>query len=135
MGILYPSIAKSIDKRKNFAVLEIDVNILSEISKDKFTPTATSKYQSVSVDYNFVADEKMPYREIENKLNQFRANYIMEYSLKDIYKNDKDLLGKTSYTINYIITPKDKTMEAEDIEKFSKRLIQHMASIGVELRK
>lgn len=135
MGILYPSIAKSIDKRKNFAVLEIDVNILSEISKDKFTPTATSKYQSVSVDYNFVADEKMPYRDIENKLNQFRANYIMEYSLKDIYKNDKDLLGKTSYTINYIITPKDKTMEAEDIEKFSKRLIQHMANIGVELRK
>ena len=134
MGILHPSIAKAVDKRKTFACLELDVKMLAELEGQKFVPTQTSKFQSVSVDFNFVADENMPYGEIDKKLSQFRANYILEYSLKDIYKNEKTLAGKTSYTINYIITPKEKTMEAEDIEKFSKRLIQHMQSIGVELR-
>lgn len=134
MGILHPSIAKAVDKRKSFACMELDVKSLANLEVQKFAPIQTSKFQSVSVDFNFVADEKMPYGDIDKKLSQFRANYILEYSLKDIYKDDKTLKGKTSYTINYIITPKDKTMEAGDIEKFSKRLIQHMNSIGVELR-
>ena len=49
-------------------------------------------------------------------------------------KKDKVLKDKISYTINYIITPKDRTLEASDIEKFSSRLIEHMKKIGVELR-
>ena len=134
MGILHPSIARQVDKRKNFAGLELDVRLLAQIDGQKFSPIATSKFQSVSVDFNFVADENMTFGVIDKKLGEFRANYILEYSLKDVYKDDKTLKGKTSYTINYIITPKDKTMEAGDIEKFSKRLIQYMGTIGVELR-
>ncbi len=133
-GLLHPSISKMIDKRKNCAGLELDINLLLNTERQKFVPTQISKYQTVSMDFNFVADENMQYAQIEKRLSEFRANYILEYKLKDIYKDDNTLKGKTSYTINYLITPKDKTMEAGDIEKFSKRLVQHMQSIGVELR-
>jgi len=134
MGIMHPVVAKNIDKRKKFAILELDVNDLILLEKTKFKVQATSKYQSVSVDYNFVADNTMPYAVIEKELNNFRANYILEHSLKDIYINDDVLKDKISYTINFVITPKDKTMEASDIEKFSNRLIQTMQRIGVNLR-
>jgi len=134
MGILYPVIAKNIDKRKKFAVLELDINKLLEVEKVKFKLKKTSKYQSISVDYNFVADKNMPYAKIENALNEFRASYILEHSLKDIYINDEVLKDKISYTINFIITPKDRTLEAKDIENFSNRLIQHMSKIGLNLR-
>ena len=134
MGILYPVIAKNIDKRKKFAVLELDINKLLEVEKVKFKLKKTSKYQSISVDYNFVADKNMPYAKIENALNEFRASYILEHSLKDIYINDEVLKDKISYTINFIITPKDRTLEAKDIESFSNRLIQHMSKIGLSLR-
>ena len=134
MGILYPVIAKNIDKRKKFAVLELDINKLLEVEKVKFKLKKTSKYQSISVDYNFVVDKNMPYAKIENALNEFRASYILEHSLKDIYINDEVLKDKISYTINYIITPKDRTLEAKDVENFSNRLIQHMARIGLNLR-
>ena len=76
----------------------------------------------------------MKYGEIEKALNEFRASFILEHSLKDIYINDEVLLGKISYTINFVVTPKDRTLEASDIEKFSARLIDHMKRIGVELR-
>jgi phenylalanyl-tRNA synthetase beta subunit len=105
-----------------------------QVEKRKFKVQLTSKYQAVSVDYNFVADKAMPYGEIEKALNNFRASFILEHSLKDIYVNDEVLKDKISYTINYIITPKDRTLEASDIEKFSARLIDSMKKIGVELR-
>ena len=76
----------------------------------------------------------MPYADIERQLNNFMSSYIVEHSLKDIYKNDEALDGKISYTINLIVTPKNKTLESSDIEKFSKRLIDHMAKIGLSLR-
>lgn len=134
MGLLHPTISRNIDKRKTFAILELDVDKLLLLTKNKFKLIPTSKYQSVSVDFNFVADEKMPYATIEKELTNFRAAYILEHSLKDIYKNAETLPGKISYTINFIITPKDRTLESSDIEKFSSRLIQAMQHIGLELR-
>ena len=134
MGIMHPVVSKNIDKRKNFAVLELDVEEMLKAEKQVFKVQLTSKYQSVSVDYNFVAPNSMKYGEIEKALNEFRASFILEHSLKDIYTNDEVLAGKISYTINFVITPKDRTLEASDIEKFSTRLIDHMKRIGVELR-
>lgn len=134
MGILHPSIAKNIDKRKNFAVLELDVNKLLSLEKSVAKIMPTSKYQSISIDYNFLADKSMPYAKIEHALNEFKSAHIVEHSLKDIYENDEALGGKISYTINVIVTPKNKTLEASDIEKFSARLIQHMQEIGLTLR-
>ena len=133
-GIMHPVVAKNIDKRKKFVILELDINNLVNLNKTKFKVQPTSKYQSVSVDYNFVADKTIPYAVLEKELSNFRANYILEHSLKDIYINDEVLKDKISYTINFVITPKDKTMEASDIEKFSNRLIQTMQRIGVNLR-
>lgn len=134
MGVLYPTIATNIDKRKQFVSLELDINACLECEKTEFRLTPTSKYQSVSVDFNFVADEDMPYGRIEKALSEFRASHILEHSLKDIYRDDETLKGKVSYTINFIITPKDKTLESSDIEKFSSRLIKSMESIGLTLR-
>ena len=134
MGILHPYISQNIDKRKRFAILELDIENLLACNKNTFKLVPTSKFQSVSVDFNFVADKNMPYGTIEKALNEFRASYILEHSLKDVYKNDEVLKNKISYTINFIITPKDKTLEASDIEKFSARLIQSMERIGLSLR-
>ena len=134
MGIMHPVISKEIDKRKNFAVLELDVEMMLQVEKNKFKVKQTSKFQSVSLDFNFVADKNKKYGEIEKALNEFRASFILEHSLKDIYINDEVLKDKISYTINFIVTPKDRTLESSDIEKFSSRLIDHMKRIGVDLR-
>jgi len=134
MGIMHPAISENIDKRKKFAVLELDVNALLESEKTTFKLEQTSKFQSVSVDYNFVADKNMPYATLEKALSEFRAAYILEHSLKDIYINDEVLKDKISYTVNFVITPKDRTLEASDIEKFSARLIQTMQKLGINLR-
>ncbi len=134
MGILHPTIAKNIDKRKHFACLELDVNKFLETEKLAAKITHTSKFQAVSLDFNFVMDSTRPYADIDNIISNFKCNYIMEYCLKDVYKNEEVLKGKTSYTINITITPKDKTLTSEEIEKFSKRLIKTFEAQNINLR-
>lgn len=133
-GILHPSVSKKLDKRKVVAILELDVDALLNVPKLKQNIASSSKFQAVSLDFNFVLEKEKPYSTIENRLKQFRSNYIMEFELKDVYKNDVDLKDKISYTINVVITPKDKTLETSDIEKFSNRFISHMKYVGAELR-
>ncbi len=133
-GILHPSIAKKIDKRKAFACLELDVNLILNAPKIQTKIVHTSKFQPVSLDFNFVAEKSMPYAVLDEAIKNFKCAYIMEYALKDVYVNDEQLKDKISYTINITITPKDKTLTSEDIEKFSARFIRTIEQLGLTLR-
>lgn len=134
MGIVYPSISKNIDKRKSFAMLELDIEKLLACPKTDFNLTAISKFQSVAVDYNFVADKTMLYSVLDNALKNFKSSHHLEHSLQDVYVNQQTLPDKISYTVRVIITPKNKTLETSDIEKFSNRLITEMKTLNIELR-
>ncbi len=134
MGILHPTIAKKIDKRKHFAALELDINKLLSAPKQTQKIVPTSKFQAVSLDFNFVAESNTKYATLERAIKNFRCNYLLEYNLKDVYTNDADLKGKISYTINITITPKDKTLTSTDIEKFSAYFIKTIERAGFTLR-
>ena len=58
----------------------------------------------------------------------------MEHSLKDIYENDEVLKGNKSFTINFVITPTEKTLTTKDIEIFSSRIVEEFKRNGIELR-
>ena len=81
-----------------------------------------------------IKEKDKVYGYLENALSQFRCSYLLEIKLKDIYINQEVLPDKISYTMAIRVTPKDRTLEASDIEKFSKRLIDHMASFDIALR-
>ena len=136
MGVIHPSVAKNLDKRFNIVGLEIDLDEMlnqgGEIANTK--RNMISKYQASDLDFNFVMSKDKVYGDLEYALGQFRCSYLLEIKLKDIYINQEVLPDKISYTMAIKLTPKDRTLEASDIEKFSKRLIDHMASFGIVLR-
>lgn len=134
MGIIHPSVSRALDKRFNIVGLELDMDefLNGEILENK--KAKVSKYQPVDLDFNFVMDDKLPYSYLENVLSGFRCNYTLETTLKDVYINQEALPNKKSYTLSMRLTPKDKTLEASDIEKFSKRLISTMEQANIKLR-
>ena len=134
MGVIHPSVAKNLDKRFNIVGLELDMDEFLNAEKSTTTRNKVSKYQASDLDFNFVMSKDKVYGYLENALSQFRCNYLLEIKLKDIYINQEVLPDKISYTMAIKLTPKDRTLEASDIEKFSKRLIDHMASFGIALR-
>ena len=134
MGVIHPSVAKNLDKRFNIVGLELDLDELLNCEKTTTTRNTISKYQASDLDFNFVMSKDKVYGYLENALSQFRCSYLLEIKLKDIYINQEVLPDKISYTMAIKVTPKDRTLEASDIEKFSKRLIDHMASFDIALR-
>lgn len=134
MGVLHPIVAKNLDKKFNLIGLELDVEDLLSGEKKSSTRTKISKYQSTVLDFNFVLDENLPYSTITDAFKEFRCAYILEQSLKDIYVDPVALPNKKSYTISVKVTPKDRTLETSDLEKFSKRFLDHMKSFGIVLR-
>lgn len=134
MGVIHPSIAKNLDKRFNIVGLELDLEELLNAEKSTNTRNKISKYQASDLDFNFVMSKDKVYGHLENALSEFRCAYLLEIKLKDIYINQEVLPDKISYTMAIKLTPKDRTLEASDIEKFSKRLIDHMARYDIALR-
>lgn len=134
MGVIHPSVARALDKRFNIVGLELDMDKFLDGKKIDAKKITSSKYQPVDLDFNFVMDNGLPYSCLQNALEQFRCSYILESSLKDVYINQEVLPDKKSYTLSLRLTPKDRTLEASDIEKFSKRLISHMAGFNINLR-
>jgi len=133
MGILHPSTKASLDKRFNIVVLELDFSKLANAPSFNKGNVEFSKYQPVNLDFNFLVPKTMKYAEVENIFSQFKASFIIEYSLKDIYESE-DLKDKKSYTFSFTITSKENTLESKDIDTFSKRLIDHMSIKGIVLR-
>ncbi len=136
MGGIHPSVAKNLDKRFNIVGLEIDLDEMLNhaLGIVNAKRNMISKYQASDLDFNFVMSKDRVYGELESALSEFRCNYLLEIKLKDIYINQEVLPDKISYTMAIKVTPKDRTLEASDIEKFSKRLIDHMASFDIALR-
>ena len=134
MGVIHPSVSKVLDKRFSIVGLELDLEELLNGEKKNIVRNKISKYQAVDLDFNFVMSKNYAYGHLEKALSEFRCSYILDIKLKDIYINQEVLPDKISYTMAIKLTPKDRTLEASDIEKFSKRLIDHMAGYEIVLR-
>ena len=134
MGILHPMISQKIDKKGNIGLVEFDFDKFMLFNKPQSTFKHFTKFQAVDLDFNFVVPENLIYADIEKQIALFRCKFDVKYSLKDVYKNEKVLGNKTSMTFGFNISSKDHTLTANEIDNFSKRLIDHMKQIGIELR-
>ncbi len=134
MGVINPRTNQSLSTKHKICVLELDFGKFVNAPVVKQTRNAVSKFQSVSLDFNFLVPENMPYKAIEDIIKNFKCNFIMEQKLKDVYENKEVLKDKKSFTINFVITPTDKTLTTKDIETFSARIIAEFKKNGIELR-
>ena len=120
MGVLHPVVKKSVDKRFNVVMLEVDFVQLAESPCYARKIKAVSKYQAVEIDYNILCDVNMKYIELTKLLAKFKSKIMSGYELIDIYEN-KDVLGdKKSVTLRFNLASFDHTLSGEEIEKLER---------------
>lgn len=132
-GLLHPTVKMSIDKRFNFAVLEVNLVDILTAPQLKQKIKKVSKFQDVNIDYSFLVPSNIKYSQIENHLSNFHAKLVWSYKLIDIYSNDS-LGDYASWTFKFNICSLDKTLSSKDIDIFNMRMLQHMEQIGLKLR-
>ena len=133
MGILHPTVNKSIDKRFNVCMIELDFGALAAAPVYYKKPRMLSKYQQVDMDFNFLVDKKMPYGEFENVMNKYRNKISNGFTLVDIYEDDS-LGDRKSITVRYELGSYDHTLSGEELEKFRAELIGHASKNNIILR-
>ena len=134
LGILHPETKKSIDKRFNVCLLEIDFEKLANTVVYTKKIKQISKYQSVEIDYNILVDENMVYAELVNKLSKFKSKIMTGYSLVDIYENKNVLGDKKSVTLRFGLASMDHTLSGEEIDNFRKDFEEYIKKVGLEVR-
>lgn len=134
MGVLHPSVKKSIDKRFNVVALEVDFDKLANTKAFAKKIKNISKYQAVEIDYNILVDVNMKYAELSKVLNKFKSRILSGYELVDIYENKETLGDKKSVTLRFNLSSFDHTLSGEEIEKFRTDLVEFVTKNGLEVR-
>ena len=134
MGVLHPVVKKSVDKRFNVVMLEVDFVELANSPCYARKIKAVSKYQAVEIDYNVLCDSNMKYIELTKLLAKFKSRIMSGYELVDIYEN-KDVLGdKKSVTLRFNLASFDHTLSGEEIEEFRANFEEYIKKVGLEIR-
>ena len=134
IGILHPEVKKSIDKRFNVAMLEIDFEKLANTKGYAKKIKNISKYQAVDIDFNILCDENLIYADLAKILGKFKSKILSGYSLVDIYENKEQLKDKKSVTLRFNLSSFDHTLSGEEIEKFRTDFIEFLSKNNLELR-
>ena len=134
ISLLHPKVLQNFDKKQTIAVMEIDFAKFANLKQNKPVFNVTTKYQKVSIDFNFVVDKDMYYGDIKEIIDGFKPNVEMEYSLVDVYYDAKVLLNKKSVTINFMIYSYDHTLSGEEINEFREKILSYLKEKGLELR-
>lgn len=137
-GEIHPSILKKMDVKGPMVGFEImigNIPLPRSQSGNNRGPLKVSDYQAVERDFAFIVDKKMPAENLIKVVGSVNKKLIDNISIFDVYQGAGIDEDKKSIAINVKLQPFDKTMTDEEIETFSKQVIDTVSSkIGGTLR-
>ena len=127
-----PSHGETFGLDNRTVVMEINMDVLSEIQSTEKTYASVAMYPSVIRDLAFLVDDRTEYATIESSLKTIspRVTFV---ELFDIYKGEGVKEGKKSVAVHVEFRSSEKTLEAKEvdveIEKIKKMLEKEFGAI------
>ena len=97
-GLLHPSVVLA--KKQIVGALELDFAKLCAMEEKVLKVKKPSKYQCSKLDFNFVVDKDVACGQVEEYFKEFRCKFDVEFVLKDIYINEKEMPNKIRILCN-----------------------------------
>ena len=133
IGVVHPKTQKSIDKRLNIVLLEVDFGSIIQNNGSYEKVIVPSKFQEVELDLSVTAPNTMLYGEIDKLIKEYNSKILQSYRLKDIYESEK-LGDKKSVTFTFTLSS-DHTLEGSEIDEFLNGLIAHFEQNNLIIRR
>lgn len=115
--VVHPKIKDAINPKASIIVAELRIDTLGEMLKRDISYKEVTKYQTVNFDLSLIVDKDVKYGQIEDIINTANMQYLMEYSLVDIYENNEKLQDKKTVTIRFTIGSYTDTLTKEQIDE------------------
>jgi phenylalanyl-tRNA synthetase beta chain len=134
LGEVHPDVAKTygITDRVYVAV----VNLAKILAKASFAHhySGIANYPSMSRDISMLVPKNVTAGEIEAVIEQRGGKILESYRLFDIYEGAQVGLGFKSMAYSLTFRHKDRTLEAEEVDKAMKKILNGLKDLGIELR-
>ena len=124
IGQMHPKFAKEMGIGTTVA-LEISLeDVLSEVSS--FTYKPINKFPSIIRDLAIVCKKDIPASEIQALIKQTGKKYLTNVVLFDVYTGDGVNDDEKSLAFKLTFEDSTKTMEAEDVDKLVKSILNRL---------
>lgn len=125
--VLNPKIKDNINKKANIVIVELRIDDLTNVKNQKVVYDPISRYQTTNLDLTFTVSCSTKFEKMEQIIKNCNLEYLMGFSLVDIYENEEKMPGKKSVSIRFTIGSKEKTLSKEEIDLHMNTLIDNFA--------
>ena len=85
-----------------------------------------SKYPNITRDLAFLVDRNIEVGKITKLIEQTARKFLVDLKLFDLYRDDKLGVNKQSLAYNLTFNSKEKTLEAADVDKLMKSIVNRL---------
>ena len=129
-GEINPKIIKDIDIKSGpifgFQIFLNNIPIISKQNTTKKIKYLVSNFQKIERDFAFIIDKKFEAEKIINILLNVDRKLIKKIRIFDVFQGGGIEKNKRSIALNLLIQSQDKTLNDQEIEELSKKIIQTM---------
>jgi phenylalanyl-tRNA synthetase beta chain len=118
-------------------IFAAEMNLFSLFTKQpqpfEFVPVP--KFPCIARDLSFIVEKSVSYQDIKKTIEKVAIPYLEEFFLSDCFRGPAIPEGKVSLTIHFIYRHLQKTLLAEEVDKFEKEIINRLSSdFNIQLR-
>jgi len=126
VGMLHPSLQKTLDLKKSAFVFELNVAAISERKLPKFKEL--SKFPATSRDIAMLVDENLPVSDMLETISGVAGEYLIEKVIFDVYQGKGIEEGKKSIAMGLTWQHPSRTLNEEEINQWMEDSIQALVS-------
>lgn len=134
LGELHPDVYRTFGIKNNTVlVMEINLNVLLDISNCNFKFIPFSRFPSVKRDLSLIVDSEVKIDTIINLVKQSGGCLVHDVNVFDLYKNE-NYQGKKSVSISIILLNPNATLKDEEIKLVMQKIQQSLEVKGISIR-
>ncbi|PKK87713.1 MAG: phenylalanine--tRNA ligase subunit beta [Tenericutes bacterium HGW-Tenericutes-8] len=107
-------------------VFEINLEVLLKHVSKQTSFETISRFPNITRDLAFVVDKSIPQAKIEALIKQTAKKFLVDLTLFDVYLDQKIGEDKKSLAYSMTFNAKDKTLEAADIDKLMRSILNRL---------
>lgn len=107
-------------------VFEINLEVLLKHVLKQTNFETISRFPNITRDLAFVVDKSIPQANIEALIKQTARKFLVDLTLFDVYLDQKIGEDKKSLAYSMTFNAKDKTLEAADIDKLMRSILNRL---------
>lgn len=127
IGVVYPTVARRIDKKAAIVYAEIDVPAFAAVKPEEIVYHEVGKFPEMTIDLNFLTNTFLP---IRTAIELLRCPIIRKIGVIDTYQDEN---GK-SITVRIVFGHDERTLTGEEVKAVTDKLIADLAKANIQLK-